>query len=60
MTSEEIVAVAQELNCGPSETAVSFARMIAEHCAQLAEEMDGPASGMAIAGVIRKSFMLGA
>ena len=58
MTAEEIVAVAMELDCGPSDSAVSFARMIAEHCAQLAEEVGDATTGAGIAAIIRGAFLL--
>ena len=59
MTADEIIRIAEELDCGPSRTAVAFARMIAEHCAQLAEECPSTASPDAVASAIRTSFRTG-
>jgi hypothetical protein len=56
MNAEKIVAIAAQLKCGPSEVAVSFARMIAEHCAQLAEEDGAARSGVEVAALIREEF----
>ena len=52
MTADEIIAVASELDCGPEQTAVTFARMIAARCAQIAEEEPDAATA------IREAFRI--
>jgi hypothetical protein len=56
MDAGKIIAIAEELDCGPRESAVTFARMVAEHCAQLADEAEHSGIG---AAAIRKAFLLG-
>jgi hypothetical protein len=56
MTADEIVAIASRLDCGPPEIAVRFARMVAEHCAQLAEDTQAVSSGAQIGAIIRTAF----
>jgi hypothetical protein len=41
MTPDEILSVAGELDCGPAQSAITFAQMIAERCAQIVEEAGG-------------------
>jgi hypothetical protein len=56
VNSEDIMAIASELDCGPAQSAVTFALMIAEHCAQLAEECVPGGSAQDAADAIRNAF----
>jgi hypothetical protein len=56
VNSEDIIAIANELDCGPTQSAVMFALMIAEHCAQLAEECTPGRSAQDAADAIRSAF----
>jgi PAS domain S-box-containing protein len=53
---EEILTIVQEFLGSPHANTPAFVKLIAEHCAQLAEEAADSAEGQAIAEYIRKSF----
>jgi hypothetical protein len=56
MSPTEVIAIADELDCKPHASALQFARMLAEHCAQLAGEAQG--RGLDAAEAIRTAFHL--
>lgn len=58
MKPEQILEVARHLECGPPEAAVAFARMVAEHCAELVEELDHGPTGENAAAHIRLQFKI--
>ena len=58
MTPERILEVAEKFECGPPHAAVDFARMVADHCAELVEELDPGTAGAAAAAHIRKQFRI--
>jgi hypothetical protein len=56
MTAQEIIGIANQFDCKPHDSAVAFARMLAEHCAQLAHEAQSQDGDGATA--IRSAFRL--
>jgi len=56
MTSDEIKAIADELDCRPQTSAITFARIVAERCAHLASEAQ--AHGEDAARAIHHAFRL--
>jgi PAS domain S-box-containing protein len=55
-TAAQIVAIAEGLYWQPDHTSLTFLRMVADHCAQLAEECGETTSGAAVADHIRQMF----
>jgi PAS domain S-box-containing protein len=55
---EEILTIVEEFLDSPQANTPAFVKLIAEHCAQLAEEAADSTEGQAIAEYIRKSFRI--
>ena len=58
MTPEAIIALADDLHVDPQRAGLALIRLIAEHCAQLAEECPSGASALDAAETIRLLFSL--
>jgi hypothetical protein len=56
MTADEIIAIADASNCKPNTSGMTFAKMLAEHCAHVADEAERARASAARA--IRKAFAL--
>ena len=58
MKADEIVSIARQLRCDPAENALSFARMVAQQCAELADECPPGSTASDAALAIRTAFKL--
>jgi hypothetical protein len=53
-----VVQIARALDLDDAESTLAFAKMLAEHCARLAEECSGAATASDAAAAIRVAFRL--